>query len=241
MSRTPVREQPRSRPRTAESLELKWFSRRGGNPGGLGVLADVNYLRIQQTLETLGSGCNSNNAYNIVNKQGELVFCAREKTTCCSRFWCGPARRFDMAIENENGDEILQFVRRVRCDACCCCCCLDKIMIQTPVGEVLGYVKERCSFCGASYKILDSDNDELFRITSPACPCRCYRDSLFPIVDEYDDEVGIIRKQWGGKKKYANMDHETFIIAFPEGIDIQTKAIILGGAFLVNYMFFEMT
>ncbi|XP_077987657.1 phospholipid scramblase 1-like [Glandiceps talaboti] len=243
MSRTPVRQQPR--PRTAESLELRWISKRaitpGGVPSGLGVLGDIDYLRIQQTLESLGAGCNSSNEYRISTKQGQQVFFAREHTTCCSRFWCGPARKFDMAIENENGDEVLHLVRPIRCDACCCCCCLEKIMIQTPIGEILGYVKQKCSLCGASYEVVDADDEQLFTIKSPACPCRCYDDSLFPIIDDEDDEVGNIRKQWGGKKRYANMDHENFNITFPEGADIKTKATILGGAFLINFMYFEMT
>ncbi|XP_077870420.1 phospholipid scramblase 2-like [Saccoglossus kowalevskii] len=245
MSRTPVTQQPR--PTTGESLEMKWVSKLsrgytpGGVPSGLGILADTDHLRVQQTLDTLGVGCNTNNTYTLSNKAKEKIFEAEEYTSCCSRFWCGPARRFDMAIKNEEGEKILHFVRPVRCDACFCCCCLEKIMIQTPMGDVLGYVKQKWTFCGATLNVLNSEEELYYTIKSPACPCRCYTDLFFPIEDDQGEEVGMIRKQWGGKKLYANMDHENYVIEFPEDADIKMKAIILGGAFLVNYMYFEMT
>ncbi|XP_063966938.1 phospholipid scramblase 1-like [Lytechinus pictus] len=203
-------------------------------------LQGVNEVHIRQTLETIGSSCTGSNSYHIVTKQGDVLLNAFEETTCCSRCWCGPARSFRMTIHNTESEEILQVVRPHRCDACCCPCCLMKSMVQTPGGYVLGYTKQTWSLCRADFSIINRNDNRIADMESPCCPCRCFTNIDIPILSSGGEE-GSVAKRWGGRKHNTNMDHEFFALKFPAGSDLQTKGILLGSAFLVDYMFFEMT
>ncbi|XP_003724469.2 phospholipid scramblase 1 [Strongylocentrotus purpuratus] len=203
-------------------------------------LQGVDEINIRQTLETIGSSCTGSNAYHLVTREGDVLLNAFEETTCCSRCWCGPARSFRMSIQNAESEEILQVVRPHRCDACCCPCCLMKSMVQTPGGYVLGYTKQNWSLCGAVFTIINRNGHRIAGMESPCCPCRCCTNIDISILSRNGEE-GAVTKRWGGRKHNTNMDHEFFVLNFPSGTDLQTKGLLLGSAFLVDYMFFEMT
>ncbi|PWS21442.1 hypothetical protein DKP78_23550 [Enterococcus faecium] len=52
-------------------------------------------------------------------------------------------------------------------------------------------------------------------------------------------QVGMISKQWTGLVREAFTDADNFGIKFPLDLDVKIKAILLGGCFLIDFMFFE--
>ncbi|XP_071798916.1 phospholipid scramblase 3-like isoform X1 [Asterias amurensis] len=247
-----VTEQPRPSP--PESTELHRMDAEPGRgyeglDGGrndlihadLGVLKHTDRVNVQQTVESVGAGCDVTNTYILTTDKGEQLFLAIEETSCCSRFWCGPARAFRISLRNHNGEDVIRFVRPTRCDACCCPCCMMELMVQTPIGDVIGYVKQTWSLFGVVLKIEDSDKNPLMSLRTSCCPCRCFKDMEVQVECIATDGVGLIRKQWGSRKQDVNMDHETFNIDFPPGLDTKSRVLLIGAAFLMDYMFFEMT
>ncbi|XP_033117892.1 phospholipid scramblase 2-like [Anneissia japonica] len=244
MTARPVTKQPRSK--TASSFELTWVRSpvertEEGIPAELMVLKDIQKLIIRQTADTIGVGCNQDNEYRILNKTKQQVFFATEETTCCCRCLCGPARSFNIYLQNKHGQEIVRFVRPVRCDGCCCMCCMMRLMIQTPDGEVLGYVKQKWKLFGAKVVVETFDGKPILEIVTSCCPCRCFRDMEFKVFALETEEEGAIKKQWRGKKDTLNVDHEQFIINFPSNLDVIGKTLLIGASFLMDFMFFEMT
>ncbi|XP_072180162.1 phospholipid scramblase 1-like [Diadema setosum] len=242
-----VTSQPR---RDVESVELRnWASRSHEDSASfynrklqraLRDLAGVDEINVKQKAETVGSSCTGVNEYYIVTPDGNVLYNAVEETTCCSRCWCGPARSFRMSVRNAANEEVLLIVRPHRCDACCCPCCLMSAMVQSPGGYVLGYTRQKWSFCGATFSISGREDRQLATMESECCPCRCCTSMDITILSRVGQE-GAITKRWGGRKHYVNMDHEFFTLQFPAGSDLRTKAVLMGAAFLADYMFFEMT
>ncbi|KAI3382680.1 hypothetical protein SNEBB_003903 [Seison nebaliae] len=76
------------------------------------------------------------------------------------------------------------------------------------------------------------------------CLCRCATDiEIYIYSPTYQQLVGLIAKHW---KQFNpdiefNQDHENFEIVFPMKSNKEDKALILGAAFLLNFMIFEMS
>ena len=64
-------------------------------------------------------------------------------TDCCTRQCCGPLRPFDIQVTDNYQREVIRLVRPLRCQGCCFPCCLQELEIQSPPGQVIGYVRER--------------------------------------------------------------------------------------------------
>ncbi|XP_022088144.1 phospholipid scramblase 3-like [Acanthaster planci] len=249
----PVTIQPS--PHSPGKTEMRWLSRslsdgEQGIPGGKGqgriydgfeALQHTDKVVVQQTIETVGASCDVTNTYSLTDKESEQLFLAIEDASCCGRFCCGPARPLRLVLRDRRGNDVVHFVRPPRCDACCCPCCMMGIMVQTPGGEIIGYVKQTWSLFGAAFKIEDADKTPLMTLWTSCCPCRCETDLEIQVWKISDGRSGLIRKQWGGRKQDINMDHETFIIEFPPECDTESKILLIGAAFLMDFMFFEMT
>jgi hypothetical protein len=50
---------------------------------------------------------------------------------------------------------------------------------------------------------------------------------------------GKIAKKWSGLLKESFTDADQFGVEFPEGLDVPSKALLLGAVFLVDFVHFE--
>ncbi len=86
----------------------------------------------------------------------------------------------------------------------------------------------------------------LYRITNSMGMeiCRLYGPLLHPWtfeIRENDQQVGKITKKWSGLAKEAFTDADNFAIEMPPGKDVETKSILLGAVFLIDFVHFERT
>ena len=58
-------------------------------------------------------------------------------------------------------------------------------------------------------------------------------------ITESDKHDGAITKVWGGMAKEIFTDADNFELSFPSKADVNNKATLLGGVFLINQLFFE--
>lgn len=214
-------------------------------PPGLEYLSMIDQLLIKQQIELLEVllGCETRNKYKIKNSMGQQVYFALEDTDCCTRNCLGPIRPFDMKITDNAEHEIIHLYRPCRCDSCCFPCCLQELAVMSPLaGNMpLGYVKQEWSILTPKYVIENANHEEVLKIRGPICTCRCCADVDFKIL-ALDEQtvVGHVRKQWGGLLREAFTDADNFSVTFPMDLDVQTKATVLGAAFLIDYMYFEV-
>ncbi|KAG8445324.1 hypothetical protein GDO86_010203 [Hymenochirus boettgeri] len=211
-------------------------------PPGLEYLTQIDQILIHQQVELLEvlTGFETNNKYEIKNSMGQRVYFAAEENDCCTRNCCGPGRPFTMAIVDNTGREIMKLIRPCRCSSCCCPCCLQKLEVQAPPGETIGYVIQNWHPCLPKFTIQNEREESVLKIVGPCIPCRCCSDVNFEVksLDE-ESTVGRISKQWTGFVKEAFTDADNFGIQFPMDLDVKIKAVMLGACFLIDFMFFE--
>lgn len=213
-----------------------------GCPQGLEYLTQVNQLLIQQKVELLEAftGFETANKYQIKNTLGQNVYFAAEDSDCCTRQCCGPLRSFDMKILDNNQQEVIHLERPFRCASCWTPCCLQELVVSSPPGTVIGYVKQRWSPIYPNFDIEDANGDLILKIEGPCCAIGC-GDVDFMVKSKDDTEIGKISKQWSGLAKELFTDADNFGIQFPMDLDVKAKACLVGAVFLIDFMFFEKT
>lgn len=57
-------------------------------------------LVVKQKIEwaEVVTGCETENRYNVYDRQGNKLFKAKERSGCCNRQCCGSCRAFDMEV-----------------------------------------------------------------------------------------------------------------------------------------------
>ncbi|XP_045201851.2 phospholipid scramblase 3-like [Mercenaria mercenaria] len=217
-------------------------------PPGLEVLDNIQLLAIRQQMDMdIQGGCGAPNTYRIWDDNDEQIFFATEESGCLCRWACGPARQFSLDVFSASDDQVLNFHRTCcRCDCCCCFdsfMCLQKLYVVDCLGRTLGAVKQKFSIFNAKFDIVDHDNNVLFKLLGPCCPCRCATEIYFQILNKTGErQIGRVQKKWGGDRTdNINVDHEYFDVTFPAKLDSVDKGLILGAAFLVNCMYLEMS
>jgi len=150
-----------------------------GVPAGLEYLSQVDQLLVHQQIEVfeLLTNWETKNRYMVKNSVGQQVYFAQEESDECQRQCCGPSRGFIMHITDNLGQEVIRVRREFKCCAgwnCCANCesCSMEVIVEAPVGTVIGAVKQECSFCAPTYGIFDSEGRRVLGVLGPVCFCQ---------------------------------------------------------------------
>ncbi|XP_067671242.1 phospholipid scramblase 1-like [Haliotis asinina] len=213
-----------------------------GCPPGLEGLLNIDQLLVKQKVEVFEAitGYETNNKYEILNTLGQRLFMAVEDTCCCTRNCCGNTRPFDIKILDRNNREVIHLSRPLRCSSCFFPCCLQKVEVQAPLGNTIGYVRQGCHPCLPKYKLMDENDETILRIEGPCCQWNICGDVEFDVKSKDERfDVGRISKQWSGLVKELFTDTDNFGVTFPMDLDVKMKAVMLGAVFLIDFMYFE--
>ncbi|XP_067851126.1 phospholipid scramblase 1-like isoform X2 [Heptranchias perlo] len=211
-------------------------------PPGLEHLLQIDQLLVHQQVELMEVvlGIETNNKYEIKNKLGQQIYFANEKSKSCSKLLCGRRRPFKIHIVDNMGTEVIRLRRPLRCGTCWCPCCLQKLEVQAPPGERIGYIVQKWNSCSPKFIIQDENKDAVLKIRGPLCLSGCGCAVNFKIESlELSQKVGKISKERSNLTKEAFTDADNFVIKFPMDLDVKVKAILLGACFLIDYMYFE--
>ncbi|XP_041372993.1 phospholipid scramblase 2-like [Gigantopelta aegis] len=214
-----------------------------GLPPGLAYLGAIEEVRVHQELELIEVlvGWEKNNRYKICNTSEQQFMYAKEDTDCCTRQVCGTARPFVMNITDNDGQNLIQLHRPFRCQGSMFwCCCLQEMEIHSPAGVPIATIKEIWTCWTPRYKVFDMNGTPLFTILGECCYCKCCSDVIFKVFHGEDEsvETGQIIKHWGGCREVFGGAND-FSLRFPSGMDVLTKAILLGATFLIDFNYFE--
>ncbi|PAV88206.1 hypothetical protein WR25_05226 [Diploscapter pachys] len=236
-------------PVSADQMQMTITNQPGhvvGVPSGLEALAHLDQIIIKQKIEKLEAilGYETKNKYSLRNTSNYELFYAAEESDCCSRNFLGKYRTFIMHIRDNLNKEVITVYRPCKCcsgnEMCACCgdSCRDECTISTQQGVVAKIWKQ----CGCAYPhyTLELTGGRIFRIDGP-CGCKFLTcaDKKFAIHDESGNEIGEITKTWKGCCKETFTDADNFRVAFPVGMDINSKAAIIGAMFLIDFNYFE--
>ncbi|GAB1597817.1 phospholipid scramblase 1-like [Argonauta hians] len=231
----------------------QWMARPAAttnSPPGLEYLSMIDQILVKQQVEILEvvSGFECANKYILVNAVGQQVYFAGEESSLCMRQCCGSSRGFVMHISDNMAQEVMRITREFKCCAGCCwwaCCsaCSLEVTVEAPVGQVIGKVKQTCSFLQPMFDITTPDDDVVFQIKGPVCICDgpcCMQDQKFKVYDhDGSNHIGTISKQYSGFVNEMVTSADNFGVTFPMDLDVKMKATMIGAVFLIDFMFFE--
>lgn len=207
---------------------------------GLDFLMDVNQLIIQQSVELadLIANVSSENRYTVKVPRGDTIYYATESSENFQRTCFGSGRSFSMRLYDRTQQEAIHFKRRLACGNCTFWCYLQKMEIWVPPGELVGTVSQNFSVSmKSSFSVYNRHNEIVYVIEGPSTfGCLLGKDQNFQIYNsDGSTQIGSIIHQWDQVQVSYNL-----LLQMPSNIyETRHKALLLGSAFLLEYMFFE--
>ncbi|KAF2881505.1 hypothetical protein ILUMI_24662 [Ignelater luminosus] len=235
------------------SDNVRWMRRPKGNKrcyDGLEYLLDLDSIFVRQVPdlpETIGEDIA--NCYFVLNKDGERIYYAYEISDVGLRKLWGYRRPFNIVVFDRTATEILNLYRPLSCDQCCYPCCLQKMVVTTSTGILLGKVKQPWGPLWPRLKIEDYRGNIVYNLEGPPCTCSwCFCTGCYNIDADFFISTTRVRKTIIGRltkywtkfyRETVSTDVDNFGMRFPKDINVELKAVLLGACFLLDYMYFE--
>ncbi|KAG7207766.1 hypothetical protein KM043_009376 [Ampulex compressa] len=111
---------------------------------------------------------------------------------------------------------------------------LHKISVEST--NLIGTVEENFSILGPSFTVYDLSRKKLCNIYGPNVPGFCmYREAQFQVISvDGTHQLASLMHQWDN----ILLDY-TLLLTFPVDTDMKLKSLLLGAAFLTEYLYFE--
>lgn len=175
-------------------------------------------------------GFESGNKYELLDKNGLKIGYMAEESPGIMGFLVRQIlkshRPFHIKIWDNAGKEVLRLKRGFFFF-------FSTIEIFGEANELLGTVNRRFGIFYKKYDLLDERGRLFARVKAPI-----WRLWTFPIFDERDNEIGVIKKSWGGLLKEAFSDADKFGVSLPN-LEYKEKAVTLACAVTIDLDFFE--
>ena len=226
-----------------------------GCPPGLEYLTHLDQILVHQQVELFEAmtGIDMNNKYAVKNTVGQQCYFAYEETGLGMRMCCGSERGFKFHVVDNAGQEVMRITREFKCCAGCCWCAGKDcgawvVQVEAPVGNVVGTIRQTCSYWYTKMDIQDERGQTQLKILQGPCcicpgPC-CTCDFNFDVLPAAggavgNPAIGAVTKQYSGFTKECFTNATNFAITFPKDLDVKMKATLLGACILLDFMFFE--
>ncbi|OCT57631.1 hypothetical protein XELAEV_18003275mg [Xenopus laevis] len=193
------------------------------------------------TSKPQGLSCHPERSYVISTRSTKQLLVAIEDSSCLCLHLCGPARSCSLRLCDYSNEEVLRFCRPYRVDMCCLFCCLMAISVFSSSDNLIGSVRQRWSLFSPSLAVCDADGKTIMEIKGSWSATRCHTDQEFQVTSLDGQLLAVIWKRWPGFNMDYNMDHDFFGINISATLSTAEIALLLAAAFLLNYMFFEMS
>ncbi|KAI0222563.1 Phospholipid scramblase 3 [Lamellibrachia satsuma] len=142
-------------------------------------------------------------------------------------------------------------MRIVRPFKCGCCgnwsqilpCCSVGVEVQAPVGTTIGHFRKDSSCIAPKFSVSDGQDQVQLHVSGPLCVCEspcCPFSQEFTIYSsDWETQVGKISKQYSGLVKEMFTTADNFTVSFVKDMDVKMKTVLIGGAFLLDFLYFE--
>ncbi|XP_037822374.1 phospholipid scramblase 3 [Lucilia sericata] len=206
---------------------------------GYSFLVDLPSVHIEQTFELNDSltSVSSENRFVVRSPLGDAIYAASEYSTEKNRLIWGSARPFQMHVIDKTYQEAMVFHKKLSLGFMCCQ--PKSLEVWIPPGNILGRIVQSPTITVPEFYIEDgATNSPIFCIEGPSnsgfC-CFCVpKETYFKIHSGGDLRASIDRKWLAGKSQYT-----TNIYYSDSKLNAKERALILGAAFLLEYMYFQ--
>ncbi|XP_012254561.2 phospholipid scramblase 2-like isoform X1 [Athalia rosae] len=201
---------------------------------GTDFLNGIELLEIQQTvqLSTLLDRRNPGNQYKVKVPRAETIFLATETSTACQRDILGSSKGFVLSLKDPTGQIAFKFSKDVSWG------CLPGLLHKMTVNcsEPIGTIEQNFTFIGPSFTVYDYVRNPLCRIYGPNMFCCCItQDTQFQILSvDGTHQIASLMHQWDHLQNVY-----TITLTVPSDTDVKLKGLLLGAAFLMEYLYFE--
>lgn len=203
-----------------------------GARASLEKLKEVGGLKISQKKEwgEILTGFETRNRYSVMDSWSNPVFEAEEQSgslgALASRFFLTHLRPFTITLFSENGTALFTIERSFRFY-------FHRVTVSKANGALLGSVTRRFALFRRIYTVVDKAGREAFDLFGPILQPWTF------LIKKQDEELGKIVKKWSGLGKEAFTAADNFGIQFPQSLDNDEKALLLGAVFLIDFVHFE--
>ncbi|XP_077292860.1 uncharacterized protein LOC143915913 [Arctopsyche grandis] len=206
---------------------------------GLDFLIGVNTLIIQQTIELsdMSSSIEPENRYILKIPEGETLYMANEHSTPLSRLLCGSKRSFNMSLMDHTRQQALILNRRTAFSFLCLPCIVQEIQVISPPGEYLGSIQQEWTIVVPLFLIRNFSDDVIYVVEGPnknMCCCTSMEVEFKILSADNMTQHGSIIHGWD----IQAMNFNTVITFPPTASDPKVKALIIGAALLIEYVYF---
>ena len=192
-------------------------------------LTGTRTLAIRQKKEwgEILSGFETRNRYVVLDENGREIYAAGEAGgNLLLRLFLKAWRPFTLRVVGLDSAPVMTVRRPFRFY-------FHEATITDASGAVMGRLKKEFSILRRTYTVMDSNGVPTFTLFGPI---------LHPWTFEIRRNgvtMGKITKKWSGLGKEIFTDADNFGIEFPADTDAQTRAVLLGAVFLIDFVHFE--
>ncbi|XP_058796182.1 phospholipid scramblase 1-like [Phymastichus coffea] len=201
---------------------------------GTYFLSSIDQLEIQQVVELSSLlGRSKNGAqYRVRVPRAETVFLAVEESAECERQLLRSSRRLTLNIMDPSGETA--YVINKGLSWGCLPGFLHSVTIQA--AEYLGSVEQNLTVFGISFTVYDENRDSLCYIEGPnVYSCCMSTETQFQIVSmDRSRQIASLIRHWDN----VLVDYSVLLTFIPE-MGVKLKGLLLGAAFLLEFLFFE--
>lgn len=195
-------------------------------------LAQANVLIIRQQKEwgEILTGFETKNRYEVMDHFSNPMMQAQEEggsaMAAITRLFLKALRPFTMHLFSTQGAGLFKLTRPFRFY-------FHELDVCKSNGAPLGTIKRRFAILRRIYSVFDRNGNEMFELFGPLLHPWTFQ------IKKGGQELGKITKKWSGLAKESFTVADNFGIAFPKGIDLCQKAVLLGAVFLIDFVHFE--
>ena len=195
-------------------------------------LEQANSLIIRQQKEwgEILTGFETKNKYEVVDHFSNPLLEVQEEggsaLTTITRLFLKALRPFTIDLFSPQGAGLFKLTRPFRFY-------FHELDVSQSNGTPLGKIKRRFAILRRIYSVVDRNGNEIFELFGPLLHPWTFQ------IKKGGQELGKITKKWSGLAKESFTDADNFGIAFPKGIDLSQKAVLLGAVFLIDFVHFE--
>ncbi|CAG9759457.1 unnamed protein product [Ceutorhynchus assimilis] len=228
------------RPIPISVIDRENFSTSFHSPiNGMDFLRNADQLIIQQNCDLTDLMADTENRYTVkipARENAEAIYYATESSKSCQRMCFGSGRGFNMRLYDKTDQEAMSFKRRLACGYFTFCFKLQKMEVWSPPGELVGTICQKWKLCKISFEVLNRHEQVLYIIEGPTSFACFHKAEMFQIyTSDGASQIGTIVHQWDPVSVRYQL-----LLQMPSSItDNRHKSLLLGAAFLVEYMFFE--
>ncbi|MBK8095655.1 MAG: scramblase [Planctomycetes bacterium] len=196
-----------------------------------GIVGDRERVLIQQTKEwgEILLGFESKNRFELRAEDGAVLGYAAEEASGIGQWFLrnlfGRCRKASIHIYDRGGNELGRGEKPFRW--------FFHRMEVHEAGKKLGAIQRKWSWFHREFVLENAAGQEVMQLRS-----RWFRIWTFTLFFQ-DQEVGAIRKKWGGLLKEMFTDADLFGVEVAPHVPVEVKKLLLVATFLVDFTCFE--